>query len=40
MMKKNIKPKKNEESVCCDEGTMSCESCSFENSIKVEEEEE
>ena len=32
-MKKN---KKNEEAVCCDEESLTCESCSFEESIKVE----
>ena len=30
------KVKKDEESVCCDDETLTCEPCSFEDSIKVD----
>ena len=37
MADKIKKVKKNEESICCSEETLTCEPCSFEESTKVEE---
>ena len=32
------KLRKKEEAICCDEETMTCDTCSFEDSIDVDEE--
>jgi hypothetical protein len=34
------KPKKEKEYACCDEETKTCDACTFDESIKVEENEE